>query len=71
MVLLIGGLVLLYFFTLRLSASGWGYAGYRGYHRGPSFFYWGGGASYYGKPSLKGGSLSGPSHLGGGPSRGK
>ena len=31
-----------FFFLLMVSMRGWGYMGYGGYHRGPSFWYMGG-----------------------------
>ncbi|MCP4481561.1 MAG: hypothetical protein GY817_01855 [bacterium] len=61
---------LLYLFLFSLSLRGWGYSGYRGYHRGPSFFYWGG-PRYYANSSARAGSIGGPSHVGGGPHAGK
>ncbi len=63
-------LVVFYFILLSFSFRGCGYAGYRGYHHGPSFWYWGGPA-YYPGVSTRGGSVGGPSHLGGGPHGGK
>ena len=59
-------LAIVFFFLLSLSFRGWGYAGYRGYHHGPSFFYMGGPRYYPSSPSVRTGSRSGPSHTGGG-----
>lgn len=63
-------LILVFLMIYRLSAAGWGYAGYYGYRTGPSFWYFGG-PSYYTSRSVRSGSVGGPSHLGGGPGRGK
>ncbi len=52
------------------SLRGYGYAGHGGFHRGPSFFYWGGVSTYHG-PSVRSGSLGGPSFHGGGMHGGK
>jgi len=52
------------------SLNGYGYAGYGGFHRGPSFFYWGGMNTYQG-PSVRSGSRGGPGVRGGGPHGGK
>jgi len=64
--------VLIMFFILALiySMRGWGYMGYYGYHRGPSFFYMGGPGIYH-QPSNREGSISGTGHRGGGFSGGK
>ena len=53
-----------------LGSRGWGYSGYYGYHRGPSFFYWGGANTYH-SPSVRSGSVGGPGHRGGGVGGGK
>ncbi len=63
-------LVVFFIFLLSVSFRGWGYAGYYGYHYGPSFWYWGG-PHYYPGTSARGGSIGGPRHLGGGPHGGK
>ena len=63
-------LVVIYLFAFRFGSRGWGYPGYYGYHRGPSFFYWGGARTYH-DPSVRTGSRSGPSHRGGGLGGGK
>ncbi len=63
-------LVVLYLFAFRLGSRGWGYTGYRGYHMGPSFFYWGGPRTYH-DPSVRTGSPGGPGHRGGGLGGGK
>lgn len=65
-VLLLGGYAMLFVPALR----GYGYAGYGGFHRGPSFFYWGGVNTYH-DPSVRSGSRSGPGVRGGGPHAGK
>jgi len=67
---LIAALGLVYFAMLSLSWRGWGYAGYRGFYYGPSFWYWGG-PTYYRSPSNRTGSVGGPRHVGGGPGYGK
>jgi hypothetical protein len=69
-ILLIVGLTAMFLMLLRMSTSGWGYTGYAGYHRGPSFWYWGGPSVYTG-PSVRSGSVSGPGNTGGGYSGGK
>jgi len=53
-----------YFMMFFLSFSGWGYAGYRGYHYGPTFWYWGG-AHYYPSTSARTGSAGSGSRSGG------
>ena len=71
--LVIGLVVILavfFIFLLSMSFRGCGYAGYRGYGYGPSFFYWGG-PRYYPGPSVRTGSTGGPSHRGGGLHGGK
>lgn len=60
----------LFFTAFSFGTRGYGYAGSRGYHRGPSFFYWGGANTYH-NPSARAGSVGGPGHLGGGTSGGK
>jgi len=52
------------------GTRGYGYAGYGGYHRGPSMFYWGGVNTYH-SPSLRSGSRSGPGVRSGGIHGGK
>lgn len=63
-------LALMYLGAFFFAMRGWGYQGYYGYRRGPSFFYWGGPTTYHG-PSVRQGSLGGPSHRGGGLRGGK
>ncbi len=63
-------LVVIFIVTLFYSLRGWGYMGYNGYYRGPSFFYWGGPTVYHEK-SQRDGSISGPGQRGGGMSGGK
>jgi hypothetical protein len=53
-----------------VGCGGYGYAGYGGYHRGPSFWYFGGVSTYHDK-SVRSGSASGPSVKGGGTKGGK
>jgi hypothetical protein len=52
------------------SYRGWGYAGYGGYHRGPSMLYWGGVNTYHSR-SVRAGSRSGPGLRSGGIHGGK
>ena len=63
-------LALVYLGGFWFSSRGWGYAGYGGYHRAPSFWYWGGPSTYH-DPSVRAGSVGGPSHRGGGLHGGK
>lgn len=60
----------LYFGLFSYSASGYGYAGYNGYHHGPSFWYFGG-PRYYPNRSLRNASLGGPGGRGSGIHYGK
>lgn len=62
---------LTYFFLFSFGRSGWGYMGYRGYHYGPSFFYFGGPRYYYGPSSFRHGSPVRRSYRGGGLRGGK
>lgn len=64
-------LAIFFVFLLSFSFRGYGYAGYHGYHRGPSFWYFGGPRYYPSSPSVRAGSTSGPSHMGGGVHGGK
>lgn len=52
------------------SHRGYGYAGYGGYHRGPSMFYWGGVNTYHSR-SVRAGSRTGPGVRSGGIHGGK
>lgn len=61
---------IIYFSLLSAAANGYGYMGYYGYHRGPSFFYWGGPSTYYDR-NVRSGSVSGSGVRGGGPGSGK
>lgn len=70
MKILIGVLVVLYALGFVGSCNGYGYAGHGGYHRRASFFYWGGTHTYH-DPSVRAGSVGGPSHVGGGTHGGK
>ncbi|MFB6306048.1 MAG: hypothetical protein ABEH43_03520 [Flavobacteriales bacterium] len=64
-------MVVLFFFITMISLSGWGYAGYGGWHHGPSFMYFGGAHYYSPGPSVRHGSTSGPRGRGGGIGSGK
>lgn len=68
--IIVGILSLVYFSLFAFSFGGYGYAGHRGYNRGPSFFYFGG-AHHYPGPSVRGGSMGGPGQMGGGIRGGK
>lgn len=61
---------LFYAALFSFASRGYGYMGYYGYHRGPSFWYWGGPSTYYDRNN-RSGSISGPSTRGGGPASGK
>ena len=63
-------MAVVYFGILMISMRGWGYMGYGGYYRSPSFWYWGG-PSIHRSSSIRHGSLGGPNNRGGGYSRGK
>jgi hypothetical protein len=63
-------LIVVFLATLLFSLRGWGYMGYYGYNRGPSFWYWGGPKVYH-NPSLRNGSTGGPNNRGGGFAGGK
>jgi hypothetical protein len=63
-------LAIVFLFATFLSFRGWGYSGYYGWNSGPSWFYWGG-PKYYHSPSIRTGSVGGPSHRGGGAGGGK
>ena len=63
-------LAIIYLLAFRCGSRGWGYTGYNGYNRGPSFWYFGGPRVYH-DPSVRTGSLGGPSHRGGGLRGGK
>ncbi len=62
----LGIFILIYFLILSLSFRGWGYAGYGGFHHGPAFLYFGGPSYYTPSPSVRPGSMGGPSTRGGG-----
>lgn len=63
-------LAIIYFALFSYSSKGYGYAGYGGYHHGPSFWYFGG-ANYYPSRSLRQGSLGTSGTRGGGLHAGK
>jgi hypothetical protein len=62
LILVLGGF---YAAAFSLDRQGWGYAGHGGYHRGPSFFYWGGPDIYNTPGSVRQGSMNGPRGGGG------
>lgn len=64
------GLGVLYVVLLLAARNGYGYMGYHGYHRGPSFFYWGG-PSVYHDPYVRNGSVGNSGRRGGGFGSGK
>ncbi len=63
-------LAAIYFLLLPLGSNGYGYAGYYGYHRGPSFLYSGSATTYH-ERGVRDGSIGGPDFRGGGPGSGK
>ena len=63
-------MAIVYFALLSFSLKGWGYMGYGGFYRGPSFMYFGG-PNVYHSPTTREGSVSGPGNRGGGYSGGK
>lgn len=63
--LILGLLVLVYFVGFYFSYSGYGYPGHHYRHYRGSYFYWGG-TRYFHGPSMRGGSVGGPNHSGGG-----
>lgn len=63
-------LAVIFLTLMAVASNGYGYVGYYGYHRGPSFFYWGGPSIYHDRNN-RGGSAGGPSLRGGGPGSGK
>ncbi len=70
LVVLLIVLALFYSTAFWFGSRGWGYTGYYGYHRGPSFWYWGGPYTYH-DPSIRSGSVRGPTARGGGIGGGK
>ncbi len=70
--MLIASVVLgiVYFSLMSPASRGYGYMGYYGYHRGPSFWYFGGPSMYYDR-NIRRGSVSGSSVRGRGPGSGK
>lgn len=71
--LLLSGLLLTgtYAALFPSASSGYGYAGYGGYHRGPSWFYIGGPRSYNNNRAIRNSSNGGTSTRGRGPGSGK
>ncbi len=65
LLIVLGIYVAFFFLVYSCARDGYGYMGYHGYYRGPSFFYFGGPRYYYG-PSLRAGSVGGPGVRGGG-----
>jgi hypothetical protein len=61
---------IIYLILLLPASNGYGYMGYHGYHRGPSFWYWGQ-TTIYTEPSNRSGSINGTHRIGGGPGSGK
>ena len=61
---------IIYLSLISLASNGYGYMGYYGYHRGSSFWYFGGPSTYYDR-NVRGGSTSGSRVRGGGPGSGK
>lgn len=60
----------IYLDLMSAAANGYGYMGYYGYHRGPSFWYRGGPTIYY-ERDLRSSSAGSSNVRGGGPSSGK
>ena len=63
-------LTIIYFALFSFARNGYGYVGHGGYHRGPSFWYFGGPRIYTNR-SGRSGSIGGASTRGGGPGSGK
>ncbi|MEM7617530.1 MAG: hypothetical protein AAF195_04030 [Pseudomonadota bacterium] len=74
----------IYFSLMPAASNGYGYAGYRGYNSGPSFFYFGSTRTYHNRDynnrnnyhsrndrNIRNRSSGSSSMRGGGPSRGK
>lgn len=61
--------VVIYLSLFSFASNGYGYAGYYGYHRGPSFWYFGGASTYHDRNIRN--NVSGASLRGGGPGSGK
>ncbi len=71
-IIVAGGILgLIYVAMLFPASKGYGYLGYYGYHRSPSFFYFGGPRVYHARPSVREGSLGGPGQTGRGLTAGK
>lgn len=70
-VFIVSGLLgLIYVALMPVASNGYGYMGYYGYHRGPSFGYLGGPSIYYDR-DVRSGSINGTGVRGGGPGSGK
>lgn len=71
-IIVAGGILAVIYISLLFPASrGYGYMGYYGYHRGPSYLYMGGPRMYHARPSVREGSLGGPRQTGRGVAAGK
>ena len=64
-------LVAIYFVLFMFGTRGYGYMGYYGYRRGPSFWYMGSSSRYYYGDSVRHGSYGRRSYRGGGMRGGK
>ncbi len=64
-IICIVAVVAIYLLLMWPSCNGYGYAGYSGYHQGPSVWYFGGVRTYH-SPSVRAGSRTGPGVTGGG-----
>ncbi|GAA3568185.1 MAG: hypothetical protein MI794_20000 [Pseudomonadales bacterium] len=64
-------LAVIYLGLFSCSSHGYGYAGYGGYHNGPSMWYFGGPRHYYTNQSIRNQSLGGPGDRGSGIHYGK
>jgi hypothetical protein len=71
-IMLISSIILgiIYLSLMSFARNGYGYAGYYGYHRGASFWYFGGPTTYYNR-NIRSGSVGGINFRGGGPGSGK
>jgi len=69
--IVVGILAVIWILLIFLGTRGWGYPGYYSGRTHPPSFWYIGAPSYYSGPSVRHGSVGGPSHRGGGPSAGK
>lgn len=58
-----------YGYLFHIASNGYGYTGYHGYHRGPSFWYFGGPSTYHDRNVRS--NVGGSNVRGGGPGSGK